>query len=89
MCIRDSVWALGEDEREGANFNFNEIAVNTGLGLRIDASIFLLRFDFGLQLRNPFPDETTGRYWLIRSPRDIFNRDLELWNPNLAIGYPF
>ena len=81
-----NIWALGQDERKGANFNFDEIAVNTGFGIRVDASIFLLRFDVGLQIRNPYPDDITGRHWLIRTPSD-FKR--EYLNPNLAIGYPF
>ena len=81
-----NVWALGQDERLNANFAFDDIAINTGAGLRIDASIFLLRLDFGLRLRSPFPDNT-GRQWLIRTPTNLVNK--EFWNPNLAIGYPF
>jgi len=80
-----NVWAIGPDERKGANFNLNEIAVSGGLGLRMDASIFLLRLDFGYKLREPIPDGT-GRYWRVRTPSDFKWKD---WNPNLAIGYPF
>ena len=81
-----NVFALQGDGRDDADFGINKFAVNTGLGLRIDFSVFLLRFDFGLKLRNPFPDET-GRYWIIRSPSDLIKG--ENINPNLAIGFPF
>ena len=81
-----NVWALRQDERDGANFDIGEFGVNSGFGLRIDASIFLLRFDLGLQLRSPSPNET-GRYWLVRTPSDLKKKELR--NLNLAIGYPF
>ena len=83
-----NVWALGTDDRTGANFDLNEFAVNSGIGLRIDASIFLLRFDIGMPLRNPYIDDTLGRHWLVRTPTEWW-ASREFWNPNLAIGYPF
>ena len=65
-----------------------EIAVASGIGLRIDASVILLRFDLGVPLRKPYlPD---GQRWVIdkiafgnskwRSDNLVFN---------IAIGYPF
>ena len=83
-----NVWALNQDDRKGANFDINELAVNIGTGLRMDFSVFLLRLDFGLPLKNPFPNET-GRYWVIRTPADIRDIKFKDINSNLAIGYPF
>ena len=65
------------------NFNtfLNQMALGTGLGVRLDFSFFLFRFDLGYKLRNPqsewFPEpaETNGFFkYLI---------------PHFAVGYPF
>ena len=65
-----------------------EMAVDAGVGLRFDATVLVLRTDFGFPLRKPWlPD---GQRWVInqidfgssawRSQNLVFN---------LAIGYPF
>ena len=65
-----------------------ELAVATGIGLRIDASVILLRLDLGIPLRKPYlPD---GERWVINK-LDFGNK---LWRRNnlifnIAIGYPF
>ncbi len=65
-----------------------ELAVASGFGLRIDASVILLRFDLGIPLRKPYlPDRERwvidkialgDKHW--RSDNLVFN---------IAIGYPF
>ena len=70
--------------RPGVQFtkNFlNELAVDAGIGLRIDLSILLLRLDIAVPLRKP---------WLPAGQRWVFS-DVNLRNAvfNLAIGYPF
>jgi len=66
----------------------NEIAVGTGVGVRIDVSFFLLRFDLAIPLRKP---------WLEENHRWVTNQ-ISFGNPgwrrdnlilNVAIGYPF
>ena len=53
-----NIWAIRpEENKPGAEFEWNrfykEIAVGTGLGARFDFSFFLLRFDFGLKVKDP------------------------------------
>ena len=65
-----------------------ELAVATGICLRIDASVILLRLDLGIPLRKPYlPD---GQRWVI----DKINFGDKYWRRdnlvfNIAIGYPF
>lgn len=65
-----------------------ELAVASGVGLRIDASVIVIRFDLGIPLRKPYlPD---GQRW-------VFNKIAfgdKTWRKdnlvlNIAIGYPF
>jgi outer membrane protein insertion porin family len=81
-----NTWLLGRDttlrhSRFAVNRFFKEFALGTGAGLRLDLSFFILRFDLGIPLRKPVPDES--RRWVIRE----INRNTLVWN--IAIGYPF
>ncbi len=84
-----NVWTLKENaSRPGAKISshfLNEIAINTGYGVRLDFDYFNIRFDFGLKLRNPFPREETGRYWL--TWREFKKQKLGTFH--VAINYPF
>lgn len=70
---------------EGAEFKFGnfveQIALNTGLGLRLNLNVLLLRLDWGIQLHNP--NKPVGQRWVIG--------DFKLANTalNFGIGYPF
>lgn len=98
-----NVWLLRPDDlRPGADFQFNrfvdEIAVGAGLGARLDFDYFLVRFDFGLQLKDP--RKIGGERWLWQ-PKEEFLDYLEVVTGvaepkigvplqfNLGIGYPF
>lgn len=66
----------------------NELAIGAGLGLRIDLSFLLLRFDLATPLRKPWLEP--NRRW-VANQIDITsstwrNENLIL---NVAIGYPF
>ena len=65
-----------------------ELAIASGIGLRIDASVILLRFDFGIPFRIPWlPD---GQRWVIDKIAlgdSRWRRDNLVFN--IAIGYPF
>lgn len=68
---------------------YRQIAIGTGLGLRIDAAgYFLLRFDLATPLRKPYQVE--GNNWVINQ---INFRDRNWRRQNLifniAVGYPF
>ena len=65
----------------------NELAMGAGVGLRVDVSFFILRFDLAMPLRKPWQD---GNEWVadeidFRSPT-WRGDNLVL---NVAIGYPF
>ena len=86
-----NIW-LGRREATEKVFAFDrfykEIAVGTGIGLRIDASILLIRFDISFPLRKPWYDE--GNRWVF----DEINFGDKAWRKenlilNIAIGYPF
>lgn len=82
-----NVWTLKEDPlRPGAKItsNFtNEIALGYGYGLRWDFSYFIIRFDFGFKLRNPYVTTDQPSHWLPFKGQGLFG------NPNIAINYPF
>ncbi|WP_346320966.1 BamA/TamA family outer membrane protein [Chitinophaga sp. YIM B06452] len=86
-----NIW-LGRSDSAQKVFAFDrfykEIAVGTGLGLRIDASILLIRFDISFPLRKPWLPE--GERWVF----DQISFGDKQWRKenlilNIAIGYPF
>lgn len=86
-----NIW-LGKSEDPRKVFAFNrfakELAVGTGLGLRVDASILLVRFDLSFPLRKPWLDP--GERWVFNQ----INFGDGTWRKenlilNIAIGYPF
>ena len=62
--------------------SIDELAVDTGFGLRFDFTFFVMRLDIGFPLRTPY--ETDGKNWL-RGTDNVISGALF----NLAIGYPF
>ncbi len=83
-----NIWSLNKnDEREGAGIGkvsdlWNELAVNTGLGFRLDVDYFILRFDLGYRVLNPYRDEIGNRL-LVRSWNDLALNNFEeasLWD---------
>ena len=85
-----NVWTINEDQdRPGSQFDANtfyqQLALGTGLGLRVDASFFVLRLDWGLPLRDPaFVEEP----WVINNfSSSNWRRDNIILN--IGIGYPF
>jgi outer membrane protein assembly factor BamA len=75
----------------GAQFTnkfYEQIAVGAGIGLRIDLSYFLIRFDLATPLRKPY--KTDGNEWVI----DKMAFGSSTWRKqnlvfNIAVGYPF
>jgi outer membrane protein assembly factor BamA len=67
---------------------WKELAVGTGAGLRIDASILVIRFDVAVPARKPWLPE--GSRWVMDqwnwADRDWRRENIVL---NIAIGYPF
>lgn len=88
-----NVWLLKEDpNRPNSQFHFNEfyqqLALGTGLGLRLDFDFFVLRADLGIPLYKPYLQE--GNRWINEYPENTFKswrKEHLVWN--IAIGYPF
>jgi hypothetical protein len=81
-----NVWLRKKNDLfPGGEFRFNrfysEIAVNTGLGLRLDFSFFVIRLDGAVRLKNPRMQP--GNRWIFQNTNKI-----RLMG-NLGIGYPF
>jgi len=88
-----NIWTLKEDPtREGAQFKpgefINQIAVGTGLGLRMDFDFLVLRLDMGIKAIDParpkgerfILDNLSFRNPLGEKGQTVFN---------IGIGYPF
>lgn len=91
-----NIWMIKDDGRTGGAFDkdqfLKQIAVGTGLGLRMDFSFFVLRFDLAFPVRKIYKNESnenefrwafndidfSSKYW--RRDNLVFN---------IAIGYPF
>jgi outer membrane protein assembly factor BamA len=63
-----NIWLVNNDpQRPGGQFQastfLNQLAVGTGLGLRIDVQFFVIRFDYAIPLRANYgtPDDKSGR----------------------------
>jgi outer membrane protein assembly factor BamA len=68
---------------------YQQFAIGTGIGMRMDVSYFVFRLDMGLKLRNPYPEnrDENGKgsgYW--QSPRKWSLREATF---NFGLGYPF
>ena len=87
-----NVWLYRPDPlMPGGVFNKNflsQLAVGTGIGLRLNFTILLLRLDLGIPLREPWLPQ--GQRWVINQinfgDRNWRRKNLVL---NIAIGYPF
>ncbi len=86
-----NIWRVRDDENvPGGTFSastfYEEIALGAGLGLRIDANFFVLRFDFAIPLADPAVD-TDSFLDPVRLHDSRWRRDHIVFN--LGIGYPF
>ncbi len=87
-----NIWYRKEQpDAPGSGFSRNwhkELAVDAGLGLRIDANIMVIRFDVAIPLRIPSLPE--DQRWVV----DDVNIGSKQWRKdnvilNIAFGYPF
>lgn len=82
-----NVWLIREDEsRPGGTFRFNkfldEIAIGSGLGIRVDIDYFVIRLDAAVPIRKPYLSGSDQ--WIFNNTG--FFKDFIL---SLAVGYPF
>lgn len=87
-----NIWLWNEDpDRPGAQFSskfMSELAVGTGLGLRLDLDFLVVRLDVAFPVRKPWLEE--GSRWVL----DEIDFGSKNWRNenivyNIAIGYPF
>jgi hypothetical protein len=86
-------WMIGRDDaRPGADFRYDrfykEIAVGTGVGLRMDFDFLVIRLDLATKALDPARQE--GERWILDNIR--FNKPLGEKGQtvfNFGIGYPF
>ena len=88
-----NIWLLQDNPaKPGSEFKgdsfISEIAVGTGLGARLNFDFFLVRFDLGLQTKDP--SLPGGQRWIYESKGPgLETRFGQKLNFNLGIGYPF
>ena len=101
-----NVWTAYYDEnRPGGQISkdmFNQIAVATGFGIRMDLEYFIVRVDVGFPIRNASLPQ--GEKWIFQGTKDEFEIEADatygsnwksvvpkLYTPQLhfGIGYPF
>ncbi|MDE5967607.1 MAG: BamA/TamA family outer membrane protein, partial [Muribaculaceae bacterium] len=81
-----NVWLLKADplrpggELRGKTF-LRDIALGTGIGLRVDISMLVIRGDLGIGIHAPYATSRHGYYNM-----ESFGKSLAF---HLAIGYPF
>ena len=82
-----NVWNINKYEnRPGAQLThdfYKQIAVGTGLGLRLNVNFFLLRLDLGIKMHDP--SMAQGRRFVLFNRNGGFKESVL----NIAIGYPF
>ncbi len=79
IWTRDTV-LYGKDAQLSSHF-LNDIAMDAGIGFRLDISILLIRLDIAAPLREPYLPR--GKEWTT----NFFNSQKFVYN--IAIGYPF
>ncbi len=96
-----NIWNIREDPRKpGSGFSedfLSELAIGTGFGARFNFDFFLIRFDLGLQTKDPALPR--GERWLFEPKTRYQDEWFEQYgtviqyrpqvNFNLGIGYPF
>lgn len=88
-----NIWLINQtigDQQGRFNFNtfYNEIAVGTGIGLRIDFNYFVIRLDTAFPIRKPILNK--GFAWTLNQ-LDFLDKNWRSENLvwHLALGYPF
>lgn len=100
-----NIWMLRPSTRPNATISKNmykQIALDAGIGFRLDLDFFIIRLDIALQLHDPsLPDrerwvfQSKDQINEIRKRADELNPNLKIneykpgINLNFAIGYPF
>jgi outer membrane protein insertion porin family len=88
-----NVWLLRADPaRPGGEFDikrfYKELAIGTGLGLRLDFNFFVIRVDLSVPIRKPeLPENDRWTFDKFDFGNKAWRKENMIWN--IAIGYPF
>ena len=87
-----NIWSISKDEkREGAKFTFsnfyNQFAVGSGIGTRLNFSFLIFRVDWGIKVIDP-SQESKNKLVLLKY-KDVNYSFWDIINPVIGIGYPF
>ena len=89
-----NVWDIQKNANELEGFKpstfYKELAIGTGVGLRLDYRFLLFRFDLGLKLRDP-RFENANRWVIEQFNNNVWKdaNNYNFFNFNFGIGYPF
>ncbi len=81
-----NIWDIRESFK-GAKFTnswYKELAIGTGVGMRLNVTYAIIRLDFGYKLHNPYPLENNKSQWIGFNSFKWAN-----FNTNFALGLPF
>ncbi|MBC7948849.1 MAG: BamA/TamA family outer membrane protein [Chitinophagaceae bacterium] len=87
-----NIWLMNDSfhtHKPGGEFTgkfLNQLAVDAGIGIRLDITLFVIRFDIGIPLRKPWEQNP----WVMNQLRisdPKWRRENIVYN--LGIGYPF
>lgn len=88
-----NIWLISDDpqrpggEFEGSRF-YKEIAVGSGVGIRLDFDFLVIRTDVAMPLRKPsLPEDDRWTFDKLDFGSRDWRRENVIWN--IAIGYPF
>lgn len=100
-----NIWTVDKDNnRPGGQFSsnwYNEIAIASGFGIRLDLEYFIIRVDIGFPMRDPALPDRAQWFFQERQPyyeegEAEFGKGYEQYLPNpftpkihFGIGYPF
>ena len=81
-----NVWTYHPNESmPNSEFKFDtfyeQLAVDAGIGIRLDVSFLILRFDIAYAMRNPYMNYETGSHWRFGQGNNF--------RLQAGIGYPF
>ncbi len=83
-----NVWYTGGLQDENSDLNlkalYRELAIGTGIGVRLDLDFFVIRFDVGMKVRDPGLIDENEEWVILTQPNYLKNLTY-----NIALGYPF
>lgn len=87
--VNETIGTDGKPDRDGGKFEkdfMSELAIGTGVGLRIDIQFFVIRLDLGIPVQVPYLPK--GERFILGDFKPTFSGENSMVL-NIGIGYPF